>query len=160
MIFKLNNLFLNNKLSQLICKNKSTASILILREKSQFMQTCTYIVWMDLEMTGLDVLNDKIIEVSSVITDKEMNIIAEGPCFAVHHPAVVFENMNSWCKKHHYESGLVEKCLKSQITTSKGQELLLDFFKAYIPKGECALAGNSVYMDRLWATKERKFLME
>ncbi|XP_061389031.1 probable oligoribonuclease [Musca vetustissima] len=112
------------------------------------------IVWMDLEMTGLDVLSDRILEVSCLITDKDLNVISEGPCFAINQPKKVLDTMNDWCIKHHNESGLVEKCLKSQITTEQGEHLILNFLKEQIPKGKCPLAGNSVYMDRLFLRKE------
>ncbi|XP_030369372.1 probable oligoribonuclease isoform X2 [Scaptodrosophila lebanonensis] len=69
----------------------------------------TDIVWMDLEMTGLDITKDKILEVSCIITDKDLNILSEGPCFAINHPDEVYQNMNEWCMKHHFESGLVDR---------------------------------------------------
>ncbi|KAM7360622.1 putative oligoribonuclease isoform 2-T2 [Cochliomyia hominivorax] len=66
--------------------------------------------------------------------------------------------MDEWCIKKHYESGLVEKCLKSQVTTEKCEQLLLDFLKQHIPKGRCPLAGNSVYMDRLFLRQHMPIL--
>lgn len=117
-------------------------------KKSFTLEDESHIVWMDLEMTGLDVINDKILELSCLITDKDLNILVEGPSFAINYPANVFENMNDWCKKHHIESGLVEKCLKSQITQKQAEDIVLDFLKQNIPERKCPLAGNSIYMDR------------
>lgn len=155
MISKLSKLFHTNKtIPQQIFKNLAIRNLTTTLQQQQKMSptqdSYTDIVWMDLEMTGLDVMKDKIIEVSCLITDKDLNVLAEGPCFAINHPVSVFEEMNDWCKQHHYESGLVEKCLKSQITNEQGEQLLLEFIKQYVPKGKCPLAGNSIYMDRLF----------
>ncbi|XP_073820104.1 probable oligoribonuclease [Musca autumnalis] len=153
MISKLNKIIFNNKLiPQYLCNKLKVENIHSTANKSHAM--ATNIVWMDLEMTGLDVMTDNILEVSCLITDKDLNVVAEGPCFAINQPKEVLDNMNEWCIKHHNESGLVEKCLKSQITTEKGELLILDFLKSHIPKGKCPLAGNSVYMDRLFLRKE------
>uniref|UniRef100_A0A0A1X7D4 Probable oligoribonuclease n=1 Tax=Zeugodacus cucurbitae TaxID=28588 RepID=A0A0A1X7D4_ZEUCU len=108
------------------------------------------IVWMDLEMTGLNSISDKIIEVACLITDKDLNILTEGLSFAVNHPKEVFEQMNEWCIKQHNESGLVQRCLESDITHDRAETLLLDYLQKHVPKGKCPLAGNSIYMDRLF----------
>ncbi|XP_055851424.1 probable oligoribonuclease [Episyrphus balteatus] len=113
----------------------------------------TWIVWMDLEMSGLDVSRDKILELSCIITDKDLNIVAEGPNIEVHQPDEVLENMNDWCMKHHAETKLIDKCRSSNISEEMAQEMLVEFLKANIPKGKCPLAGNSVYMDRLFINR-------
>nr|XP_044251609.1 probable oligoribonuclease [Drosophila takahashii] len=110
----------------------------------------TDIVWMDLEMTGLDIEKDKILEVSCIITDKDLNVKSEGPCFAINHPQEVYDTMNEWCMKHHYESGLVDRCQRSDIKPDQASDLLLTYLKENIPRRVCPLAGNSVYMDRLF----------
>uniref|UniRef100_A0A1B0G2H7 Probable oligoribonuclease n=1 Tax=Glossina morsitans morsitans TaxID=37546 RepID=A0A1B0G2H7_GLOMM len=112
-----------------------------------------WIVWMDLEMTGLEVEKDQILEVSCLISDEDLVVKAEGPHIVINYPPDVFENMNDWCNKHHFESGLVDKCLKSQITLNQAEQQILQFLKQHIPKGECPLAGNSIYMDRLFLKK-------
>ncbi|KAI8117375.1 putative oligoribonuclease [Lucilia cuprina] len=159
MISVLNNLLTANKiLPQILHKILVTRTLTNSSRETQKMTSnqdfCTDIVWMDLEMTGLDIIKDKILEVSCLITDKHLNVLAEGPCFAINHPENVFREMNDWCIKHHNESGLVEKCLKSSITNEKGEQLIIDFLKQHIPKGKCPLAGNSVYMDRLFLRQE------
>lgn len=151
MFYVLNQLFAVNKiLPRVLFNSLARLSNSSQQEQKIIMsnELSTDIVWMDMEMTGLDVIKDKILEVSCLITDKDLNVLVEGPCFAINHPPNVFEEMNEWCKKHHNESGLVEKCLSSQITTEKGQQLLLDFLKQHIPERKCPLAGNSIYMDR------------
>ncbi|XP_017140507.1 probable oligoribonuclease [Drosophila miranda] len=113
----------------------------------------TDLVWMDLEMTGLDVDTDKILEVSCIITDKDLNIKSEGPCFAINYPEDVYKNMNAWCMKRHYESGLIDRCRSSDVTPDKAGDLVMSYLQKNIPKGKCLLAGNSVYMDRLFIRK-------
>ncbi|XP_017040154.1 probable oligoribonuclease [Drosophila ficusphila] len=113
----------------------------------------TDIVWMDLEMTGLDIEKDKILEVSCIITDKDLNVRSEGPCFAINHPQNVYDSMNEWCMKHHYESGLVDRCKSSEVKPEQASDLILSFLEKNIPKRACPLAGNSVYMDRLFLRK-------
>ncbi|XP_037948553.1 probable oligoribonuclease, partial [Teleopsis dalmanni] len=108
----------------------------------------THIVWMDLEMTGLNVRHDKIMEIACLITDRNLNILSEGPCIAIKHSDDVLKNMNEWCQKHHTESGLVKKCINSNITTNEAECLILKYLQNNIPKGKCPLAGNSIYMDR------------
>ncbi|KAH8247440.1 hypothetical protein KR038_004154 [Drosophila bunnanda] len=112
--------------------------------------TDTDLVWMDLEMTGLDIERDKILEVSCIITDQELNIKSEGPCFAINHPQEVYDSMNEWCIKHHNESGLVSRCKSSSVKPNQADNLILSYLKANIPQRACPLAGNSVYMDRLF----------
>lgn len=111
------------------------------------------IVWMDLEMTGLDVDKDKILEVACIITDKDLQIKSKELCFAINHPAHVYENMNEWCIKHHNESGLIEKCKQSNVPPDQAEEILLSFLKEYIAERQCPLAGNTIYMDRLFVRK-------
>ncbi|XP_017031603.1 probable oligoribonuclease [Drosophila kikkawai] len=112
--------------------------------------TDTDLVWMDLEMTGLDIEKDKILEVSCIITDQDLNVKSEGPCFAINHPQEVYESMTEWCIKHHNESGLVSRCKSSSVKPDQAAELLLSYLKENIPQRKCPLAGNSVYMDRLF----------
>ncbi|ALC47799.1 CG10214 [Drosophila busckii] len=108
---------------------------------------------MDLEMTGLDINVDQVLEVACIITDQDLNIKKEGPCFAIKHTQDVYDNMNDWCKKHHNESGLVDRCKSSDITPETAETILLSFLKEHIPERKCPLAGNSVYMDRLFLKK-------
>ncbi|XP_036324127.1 probable oligoribonuclease [Rhagoletis pomonella] len=114
----------------------------------------TAIVWMDLEMTGLNSITDKIIEVACLITDKDLNILTEGLNFAINYPKETFEQMNEWCTKQHNESGLIQKCLKSDITPDHAESLILDYLQKHVPKGKCPLAGSSIYMDRLFLRQQ------
>ncbi|KAL7727669.1 hypothetical protein ACLKA6_013269 [Drosophila palustris] len=111
------------------------------------------IFWIDLEMTGLDIDRDQILEVACIITDKHLNVKSEGPCFAIKHPQRVYDNMNEWCIKNHNESGLVERCKSSQVTPELAENIILSYLKENLPERKCPLAGNSVYMDRLFLRK-------
>ncbi|XP_008191053.1 oligoribonuclease, mitochondrial isoform X2 [Tribolium castaneum] len=106
-----------------------------------------------MEMTGLDVATDKIMEVACIITDGDLNIIAEGPDLIIHHPQNILDKMNEWCKTHHSKSGLSEACLKSKISVEEAQDKLMDFVAEYVTEKVSPLAGNSVYMDRLFLRK-------
>ncbi|XP_069702529.1 oligoribonuclease, mitochondrial isoform X2 [Periplaneta americana] len=107
-----------------------------------------HLVWVDMEMTGLEVTDHHILEVACLITDSELNIVAEGPDLIIHQSDEILQSMNGWSKEHHGQSGLTTASKNSKITIEDAEKQLLDFLKTYIPPGKCPLAGNSVYMDR------------
>ncbi|XP_065559853.1 probable oligoribonuclease [Artemia franciscana] len=111
------------------------------------------LVWVDLEMTGLDVDRDYILEMSCIITDPELNVITEGLTVAIKQPDRILENMNEWCQKHHTESGLVARCKASNIYTPQAENMMLELIESCTPKGKCVLAGNSVHEDRRFLAK-------
>ncbi|KAJ9582021.1 hypothetical protein L9F63_003604 [Diploptera punctata] len=108
------------------------------------------LVWMDLEMTGLNVEKDQILEVACLITNSSLNVMIEGPDIIIHQPDTVLESMNAWCIQHHGKSGLTEASRNSKVSLSDAEQQILDFLKLHIPPGKCPLAGNSVYMDRIF----------
>ncbi|RZB39463.1 oligoribonuclease [Asbolus verrucosus] len=110
-------------------------------------------VWVDMEMTGLDIQTDKIMEVACIVTDSNLNIIAEGPNIVIHHPRNVLDNMSEWCKKQHAKTGLTEACLNSNVTLNEAENKLMAFVTKYVTENVSPLAGNSVYMDRLFLRK-------
>ncbi|SCV02209.1 LAMI_0G16886g1_1 [Lachancea mirantina] len=114
------------------------------------------IVWIDCEMTGLDHVNDHIIEICCIITDGNLNIIdEEGYESVVHYGADVMDKMDEWCTDHHGSSGLTDKVLASLKTRKQVEAELLDYIKKYIPdERKGILAGNSVHMDRLFMLRE------
>ncbi len=107
-----------------------------------------YLVWMDLEMTGLDPERDTILEIATIITDGELNVVAEGPSLAVHQPDAVLESMNEWCRQHHADSGLTERVRQSPVSLEEAEGLTLDFIKEHIPQRSSPLCGNSIHQDR------------
>ncbi len=112
------------------------------------MKGNTNLVWMDLEMTGLDPDKDTILEIATLITDKELNILAEGPCLAIHHPQDVLDGMDAWCAEHHGASGLSARVQASTIRLTEAEQQTLAFIRSFIPKGASPLCGNSIHQDR------------
>ncbi|KAL1935380.1 hypothetical protein VTP01DRAFT_4520 [Rhizomucor pusillus] len=118
------------------------------------------LVWIDCEMTGLDISKDHLIEIAVLITDGDLNIVAEGPELVIHQPKEVMDNMNDWCKEHHGASGLTQAVLDSKVSTEDAKKQILEFLKAHIEKGEAPLAGNSVHADKRFLEKEMPELVD
>ncbi|XP_037051757.1 probable oligoribonuclease isoform X2 [Bradysia coprophila] len=108
------------------------------------------LVWMDLEMTGLDYKHDRIMEIACLITDNSMNIIAEGPHLIINQPQSLLDGMNEWCTTTHTQTGLLELCKTSKITEEAAEKELMSFLRQHVKEKASPLAGNSVYMDRLF----------
>ena len=147
------NLFSLLNRSNLVKLNTSSTFLHKNRFKSTKMTTNDHIVWVDLEMTGLDIEKDHIIEMACLITDKNLNIVAEGPELVIHQSDKVLDEMNDWCKTTHSKSGLTQAVKESQIDLRKAEQQMVEFLKQHVPEKKCPLAGNSVYMDRMFLNK-------
>ncbi|XP_051895964.1 small fragment nuclease [Pristis pectinata] len=110
-------------------------------------------VWVDLEMTGLDIEKDKIIEMACIITDSDLNILAEGPHLIVNQPNELLDGMSEWCAEHHGKSGLTQAVRDSKITLQQAEYEFLSFVRQHTPPGLCPLAGNSVHADKKFLDK-------
>lgn len=106
------------------------------------------LIWVDLEMTGLDTFNDVIIEIATVVTDKNLNKLAEGPVIAIHHPDHVLNAMDEWNQQHHGASGLIDRIKQSRFTTEQAEEETIAFLQQYVPQGASPMCGNSICQDR------------
>lgn len=106
------------------------------------------LIWIDLEMTGLNPEKDRIIEIATVVTDSQLNILAEGPVFAIHQPNELLDSMDPWNTKQHNSSGLVARIKSSQINEAEAEAKTLEFLKKYVPSGKSPMCGNSVYQDK------------
>jgi oligoribonuclease len=106
------------------------------------------LVWLDMEMTGLDPDNDRIIEVAVVVTDPQLNVIAEGPVFAIHQSDETLDKMDNWNKGTHGRSGLIDRVKASTVTEAQAEEELIAFLKKYVPSGKSPMCGNSICQDR------------
>ena len=106
------------------------------------------LVWIDMEMTGLEVKKERIIEIASIVTDKNLNILAEGPNLIIHQPKKILKAMDSWNQSHHKKSGLLDMVNQSKMTEKKAEKLTLKFLKEYCIPGKSILAGNAVHHDR------------
>ncbi len=111
------------------------------------------LVWIDLEMTGLDTNTDSIIEIATVVSDSELNIIAEGPVLAIHQPEAVLNGMDEWNKRTHGASGLIDRVRASTYTLAQAQEETLAFVQAHVPKNKSPLCGNSICQDRRFLSR-------
>ena len=112
------------------------------------------LVWIDLEMTGLDPEKERIIEVATLVTDADLNVVAEGPVIAVKQPDSLLAQMDEWNQKTHGESGLVARVKASQADTSKAEQQTLDFLRQYVVPGSSPMCGNSIHQDRRFLERE------
>jgi len=103
---------------------------------------------MDLEMTGLEPDHDTIIEIATIITDGQLNILAEGPNIVIHQSDEILGEMDDWNTTHHGESGLTDKVRASTISMAEAEQQTLDFIRRYVPEGCSPLCGNSIHQDR------------
>lgn len=107
-----------------------------------------HLIWIDLEMTGLDPDVDYIIEIATVITDSALNVIAEGPVLAIHQEDAILERMDEWNTKQHGRSGLLERVRRSQVSTRQAEQMTLDFLKLHVLPNTSPMCGNSICQDR------------
>lgn len=106
------------------------------------------LIWIDLEMTGLDPDKERIIEIATIVTDKDLNILAEGPMMAVSQPQSILDAMDEWCTTHHGQSGLTQRVISSQISDAQAQAETIAFLQKWVPKGKSPMCGNSIGQDR------------
>ena len=116
------------------------------------------LVWIDLEMTGLDTVNDRIIEVAVVVTDPMLTVRVEGPVFAIHQSDAVLDGMDNWNKGTHGRSGLIDRVKASTIDEATAQRELIAFLQRYVPKGKSPMCGNSICQDRRFLAKDMPLL--
>jgi oligoribonuclease len=106
------------------------------------------LIWIDLEMTGLDPDRDSILEIATVVTDKELNLLAEGPAFAIRHPLERLEAMDDWNRNQHAKSGLWQRVLDSSVDLATAEALTVEFLAQWIASGKSPMCGNSICQDR------------
>ncbi len=106
------------------------------------------LIWIDLEMTGLDTNRDYIIEIATVITDGALNILAEGPVLAIHQSDETLNAMDNWNQNQHGKSGLIDRVRASQVSVADAERLTLEFIRQYVPSRGSPMCGNSICQDR------------
>lgn len=111
-------------------------------------QDPTYLVWLDMEMTGLDPDNDRVIELACVVTDAHLEVVAEGPVIAVHQSDEVLAGMDKWNTSTHGKSGLTERVRVSTVTEAAAQTEMIAFLSQYLPERTSPICGNSICQDR------------
>ncbi len=112
------------------------------------VQNDSNLVWLDLEMTGLEPDRYTIVEIATIITDSQLNVLAEGPAIAIHQDAEVLNSMEKWSRDTHAKSGLLQRIISSQTTMQEAEAVTLDFISRYIPEKKSPLCGNSISHDR------------
>lgn len=111
------------------------------------------LVWLDMEMTGLDPEKERIIEVAVVVTEPDLTVVAEGPVLVIHQPAEVLDAMDNWNRSTHGKSGLTDKVRASTLSESGAEDQLIAFLSQYVPPGKSPLCGNTVSQDRRFMFK-------
>ncbi|MGL5335023.1 MAG: oligoribonuclease [Enterovibrio sp.] len=106
------------------------------------------LIWVDLEMTGLDPERHKIIEIATVVTDPQLNVLAQGPVLAVWQPQSELDLMDEWCVTTHTKSGLVERVQQSTLSEQQAMQQTIDFLAKWVPAGASPMCGNSIGQDR------------
>ena len=106
------------------------------------------LIWIDLEMTGLEPETDRIIEIATIVTDANLNVIAEGPVVAIHQPESVLEQMDEWCTRTHGDSGLTKRVQESALTEAEAEQQTISFLSQHVTAGVSPMCGNSIGQDR------------
>lgn len=124
------------------------------------MKSSSNLIWIDLEMTGLDPDKERIVEIATIVTDKDLNILAEGPMMAVSQPKELLDNMDEWCVKHHGDSGLTQRVLDTNITDAEAERATIEFLRSWVEPGISPMCGNTVGQDRRFLVRYMPELSE
>lgn len=111
------------------------------------------LIWLDLEMTGLDPEQDVIIEIATIVTDAKLNVLAEGPSIVIHQSDEVLNSMNAWCIKQHGQSGLTQRVKDSKVTCAEAEQQTIDFLRTWVDGGHSPMCGNTIGQDRRFLVK-------
>ena len=111
-------------------------------------QNSQHLIWIDLEMTGLNPDTDLIIEIATIVTDKDLTILAQGPVIAVHQSDEALTAMDDWNQLHHGQSGLIDRVKASTINDAEAERLTIEFLKQWVPANTSPICGNSIGQDR------------
>lgn len=111
------------------------------------------LIWIDIEMSGLEPETDRILELAILITDSQLNLVAEGPVLVVHQPPAVLDRMDDWNKAAHGKSGLIDRVKASTLSEAEVENQLLDFVSQHVPRKISPICGNSVHQDRRFLVK-------
>lgn len=116
------------------------------------------LIWIDLEMTGLDTDRDSVLEIATIVTDKELNVLAEGPVFAIRHALDQLDAMDTWNRNQHGKSGLWQRVLESTTDHAEAEAATLDFLRQWVVAGRSPMCGNSICQDRRFLHRQMSHL--
>lgn len=116
------------------------------------------LIWIDLEMTGLDTDNDSILEIATIVTDSQLNVLAEGPELAISHSLAVLEAMDEWNRNQHGKSGLWQRVLEQGVTTAEAERRTLEFLQQWLGPRQSPMCGNSICQDRRFLHRQMQTL--
>lgn len=111
------------------------------------------LIWIDLEMTGLDPDTEVIIEIATIVTDPQLNVLAEGPSLVIHQPDRILDAMDEWCTNQHGQSGLTDRVKRSKISVTEAEKQTIEFLQLYVGRGLSPMCGNTVSQDRRFLLK-------
>ncbi|KAK0406403.1 hypothetical protein QR680_018556 [Steinernema hermaphroditum] len=111
------------------------------------------LIWVDCEMTGLDLEKNTLVEIACIVTEGDLSVVAEGPSIVIRQDEATLNDMNEWCKETFAKNGLTQRIRASEISMVQAEKQVLDFVKTHTEPGKCALAGNTVGMDRRFIDK-------
>lgn len=111
------------------------------------------LIWIDLEMTGLDPEKEVIIEIATIVTDAQLNVLAEGPSLVIHQPDSILDAMDEWCTNQHGQSGLTDRVRRSNISAAEAEKQTIEFLQLYVGRGQSPMCGNTVSQDRRFLIK-------
>ena len=112
------------------------------------------LIWIDLEMTGLDTMNDEIIEIATIVTDEDLNVLAEGPVFAIKVSDQKLNAMDDWNTKQHGQSGLIDRVRRSSVTLEQAERETIEFLTKWVDEGKSPMCGNSICQDRRFLARQ------
>jgi oligoribonuclease len=130
------------------------------RRMDSFMKNDDNLIWVDLEMTGLEPDSDVVIEIATIVTDSQLNTLAEGPVLAIHQSQATMDAMDEWNTTHHGRSGLTQRVLDSDVTSEQASLETIEFLKQWIPAGKSPMCGNSICQDRRFMARHMPILEE
>jgi oligoribonuclease len=111
-------------------------------------QSTSNLIWIDLEMTGLDTVNDHILEIATIVTDSQLRILEEGPTYTIYQPKEILDDMGDWCQKQHRKSGLLERVSKKGVSLQIAEKGTLDFVSKHVASNVSPMCGSSICQDR------------
>jgi len=112
------------------------------------------LIWIDLEMTGLDTEQDVIIEIATIVTDKNLNVLGEGPILAIHQPDALLDGMDEWNTRQHGQSGLTERVRNTTTSMAEAEQSTIEFLEQFVDAGVSPMCGNSICQDRRFLSRQ------